>query len=591
MTPIERQIRDRIGVPQDATKVLILGMDAHMDWDWLNTFQTLVEEGNGGGQGSVLEIISQAWQLMIDNPGPPTPYMYSVCEMGFLRAALESNPDLVTKFHEKGLGRQLGIEGGGITSPDNLLPHGEAFLRNYLVGLAWLRPTLGLSSTFAYLPDDFGHDVQLPVMLEALGFSGVSFSRYPGLTEVFATDAPRQKPERLSTADGTGGGLLLGGERRVVRAGPLGAEHLLPGQRAGRRLQQHECRLALLKGYLGFNEKSSRTPYVYVPCGCDFMLPNPCLLEIAEAWNRKPDTRGVVAAVGTLGQYLELVRAWQSPNPNVLITRTFDPTPYWTGFYASRPANKILHHAAVRRSWGRRYSGRSPTRSRGPTNWHGRRSCRLAGSRWLRGGKPSCPAPITTTSPEPPSMRSIPGSNCRCSGPPTRSPRARRSTSIQEVATLIGASPGPAETPVAVFNQLGFARTGLVEMTAKPGLQARSVRAVDGSSRPVQLTAEGDILFEASAPSLGYQTCYFSDQEPGGGAAGSVQVSSTVDSVTMENGRLQVVLTREMGWAITSLRPIVAGQLQDDLVPSGQSANAARVLPRPGQHLQLRQRD
>ncbi len=28
--------------------------------------------------------------------------------------------------------------GGGITSPENLIVHGEAFLRNYLIGLEWM---------------------------------------------------------------------------------------------------------------------------------------------------------------------------------------------------------------------------------------------------------------------------------------------------------------------------------------------------------------------------------------------------------------------------------------------------------------------
>jgi hypothetical protein len=36
-----------LGVPESASSILILGIDAHMDWDWLNTFQELVNTGNG----------------------------------------------------------------------------------------------------------------------------------------------------------------------------------------------------------------------------------------------------------------------------------------------------------------------------------------------------------------------------------------------------------------------------------------------------------------------------------------------------------------------------------------------------------------
>ncbi len=173
MTPVERSIREQLGVPENASSVLILGMDAHMDWDWLNTFQTLVFDGNqnyGDINRAVQLIINQAWKLMIDNQTQGKAYMYSICEMGFVRAALELTPDLVTQFEKDNLKEQLSIEGGGITSPDNLLPHGEAFIRNYLVGLAWQQATLGLPSIYAYIPDDFGHDAELPVMLEAMGF-------------------------------------------------------------------------------------------------------------------------------------------------------------------------------------------------------------------------------------------------------------------------------------------------------------------------------------------------------------------------------------------------------------------------------------
>ena len=57
----------------------------------------------------------------------------------FCHNVLESRPGHI----EKGFGTlmqqalqsgTLRIAGGGITSPDNLIPHGEAFLRDYLVG-------------------------------------------------------------------------------------------------------------------------------------------------------------------------------------------------------------------------------------------------------------------------------------------------------------------------------------------------------------------------------------------------------------------------------------------------------------------------
>lgn len=175
----ESALRADLGVEGAQGPVIILGMDAHLDWDWLGPFEQLVREPGIGGPGSAQQIIEQAWQLMSSHQGA-TPYRYSVCEMGFLRAVLDLEPNLLEQFRRDHLATQLAIEGGGITSPDNLLTHGEAFIRCYLLGTAWQRATLGVTTTVCYLPDDFGHDAQLPVVLEAMGFAGVTFSRLPG---------------------------------------------------------------------------------------------------------------------------------------------------------------------------------------------------------------------------------------------------------------------------------------------------------------------------------------------------------------------------------------------------------------------------
>jgi alpha-mannosidase len=124
-----------------------------------------------------------------------------------------------------------------------------------------------------------------------------------------------------------------------------------------------------------------------------------------------------------------------------------------------------------------------------------------------------------------------------------------------------------------VFNQLGFTRNGLAEMPAPPGVTAQSVRSASGGTGPVQTTAEGKLLFAASVQSLGYETYYLSNQPASGGSV-TVQVSEAGDQVILTSSQLQATLARENGWALTSLQPIVGGQLQPDLVPAGQTANA-----------------
>src|ERR1700752_769168 len=354
MAPLESDLRNQLGVPDSASGVLILGMDAHMDWDWRYTFQTLIFKGytsDGITYPPVKEIIKTAWQLMIANQQSGQPaYLYSVCEMGFLRAVVELYPDLITEFTTYKLNQQLSIEGGGITSPDNLLPHGEAFIRNYLAGWAWQQASLGLQSIYAYMPDDFGHDAQLPVMLEAMGFAGVSFSRLPGSwasSQFNPLDTSQQSLYTQLTAPGKADFFWQASDGSSVFA-HLEQNAYWQANSLGQYCKDPQQAISDVSTNLGMNQPSSPSPYVYVPCGNDFAAPIPCLLEIAAAYNNQVPQPTPHAVVGTLEQYIQLVMAWSANNPGKLVSRTMDPTPYWTGFYASRPANKILHHAAVR---------------------------------------------------------------------------------------------------------------------------------------------------------------------------------------------------------------------------------------------------
>jgi hypothetical protein len=45
MNANEQQIRNRLGIPETAQYVLILDQSAHMDWDWLVTFEEYFTKG------------------------------------------------------------------------------------------------------------------------------------------------------------------------------------------------------------------------------------------------------------------------------------------------------------------------------------------------------------------------------------------------------------------------------------------------------------------------------------------------------------------------------------------------------------------
>jgi alpha-mannosidase len=565
--PVERALRARSGVQNDASPLVFLGMDAHMDWDWLNTFQDLVTTGNGSPQGSVQQLMTDAWESMVKSQGS-TLYPYAVCEMGFLRAALETVPSLLPQFQTYKLGQQLSIEGGGITSPDNLLPHGEAFIRNYLVGGTWVRTTLGLASTFAYMPDDFGHDAQLPVMLGAMGLTGVSFSRLPG-----SWASSQQTPlEGTSLYEQ----LMTSGADFVWQAsdGSSVLAHMMQSSYSQGNALRDCCgdlsgAIALVQSYVDFNQSSSPSPNIYVPCGNDFALPIPCLIQIADAYNAQTPTPPVTAIAATLPEYMAVVAEWVQ-NGGALQPLAIDPTPYWTGFYASRPALKILHHAATRRLLGAEVYGAiaDTLKSADALAWApvaaGRRAAIQQG--WEAVLPSTHHDYITGTA-----VDSVYSEEQRplLEAAATMARGARR-TALDEIAGMVGTSPGTGEQPVVVFNQLGFARSAAVTVTAPRGGTWQSVRSSDGTYAAVQPLGDDRWLFPASAPSFGYTTYYLSDQP--NTAEPVVRVTDGSDSITLTSDLVSATISKT-SFELTAMIPIVGGEQQPDLIPSGKTGN------------------
>ncbi len=103
-----------------------MGSSAHMDWDWQNWFSTNVNLTPPAHQNYfkpymqpsdvILKGVAQAMQESSD-------FIWEVAEIAFLQRFAEDEPEL---FEEIISSNRLFIVGGGITSPDDLLPHGES---------------------------------------------------------------------------------------------------------------------------------------------------------------------------------------------------------------------------------------------------------------------------------------------------------------------------------------------------------------------------------------------------------------------------------------------------------------------------------
>jgi alpha-mannosidase len=295
--------------------------------------------------------------------------------MGFLRRFQQDYPAQFGLM--KAASPRFRIVGGGFTSPDNLLPTGEFFLRNFLTGLKWL-DSVGMDwSGSIWLPDDFGHDSQLPILLQSMDVIGVSFSRIPGSCQGGPNPVPAGfEPAHEILLDTKTGGLDFwwqANDNSTVYSYYM-PEHYCAGDNINNDQMSdfsnlEEARTCVAKGkpktprdhlvnYINIRKPLAKTPYLYLAIGCDFAGPQPNLPEIVSDWNTHmfPTTKVWVTSA-TFADYNELVVDHVAKHGVSLPTRNFHgstkstsfvSTPLWTGFYASRSDLKKLHHEVSR---------------------------------------------------------------------------------------------------------------------------------------------------------------------------------------------------------------------------------------------------
>jgi alpha-mannosidase len=540
-------------------RLLILDASAHLDWDWLLPFPTLAQGGSGARAswyftdptGPVVDILTAAATLLAQPA-----YHYSICEIGFLRAFAAARPaEFATLLQEGVANGNLRIAGGGITSPDNLLTHGEAFIRTFLLGHGWLAANCpGVPPPVTcWLPDDFGHDPELPVVVEAMGLSAAGFERVPGFG-----------PSDMPTTTVSGGPSLatvVGDEKidfvwTAADGSSIVAHWLIGGYYLGHEIASTND----IDTYLGLASPPSPTPYVYVPVLMDFSLPNEQLLSVVEAWNASGGSfQGtvVVAACGSFEDYAQLV-AFHAGELDASYGHEFDANPYFTGCFGSRPELKGLHQRATRNllaaelfsivaGWARAAGGTAASGT-------GLSQAELLLEAWNLLVPSSHHDYLPGTA--------IPDVFHTEQTTLLRAADARAEWLLRDaLETIAGAiDVTQSESAVAVFNPLGFARTEIVELSREEIEDA----GIECSGPGYQQSAAGGLLFFADAPSLGYQTAYLgsgTDPKP----PAQVEPSTnpvTASEVTLTNGRVEATLAPDAQgiWNLTSVTDLAIGK-------------------------------
>lgn len=518
-------------IPASAQRVVVLEQFAHLDWDWLNFFPYNVDESgvacnSGYFVPSWVKPAATIYRMAGNLLQSFAEEAYSTCEIGFLRAFAETFPD---EFRQMVASGRLTIVGGAVTSPDNLLPPGEAFFRAFLTGLNWMDQQALPWSGMVWIPDDFGHDSQLPVMLAAIGAEGVGFARVPGAYRQNLTPAqPEPMASDILKQPVTG----VGGLDFWWKAddGSATFAHWMPnGYSQGSGLSGPSS----ISQYLSENGTGSPSRYVHVPVGNDFMPPmggevppappSREVLQWVDEWNRThPDDYAILAS---FADYVHWVKQDVASGAVTLKTRTFHgdgrnaettmfrSNPYFMGFYASRMELKRLHHEAVRLLIGAEaLDAASAAAGIGTAD---DRVERFAAA-WNDLAPSTHHDYITGTA-----------TDCVYKGeqlPLLRSVVEQAASLFEDTVAGIVTNLGSPSPGVAVLNTLGFERAGVIRMP-DGGLVWGSAQALGWN-----------IVSGATPPNVAPVRL---TQEPG--------------AVTFDNGLFRCTIRKDANWGITSL--------------------------------------
>ncbi len=539
---------------------LFVDMSAHLDWDWLYTFsQYFKYDLPDNGNSAVQKIFSKAVELINKNP---TVYFYSICEVGYLKRYVESCDDVSLAALKRAV-PSITISGGGITSPDNLLSSGEGFIRNYLVANAWLKRTLPPLAKVqtCWIPDDFGHDAELPVVLSALGFRGVGFARIPGVTNSGAPDPTVRNDLLKNGADfiwraSDGSTALAHWCVEVLNT----KQQLALGYGVGNFIGTDGPMSAVPRFANGFLPDGAQPPaytgapagIMYIPAATDFGMPMSDLFDNVVLWNKTkaPPYGNISVQIAGFDYYITEL----SKRASLLKTRAFVGTPVWTGIYGSRMELKALHYEATRTLLAAEVFGMLAQRTGDlpSTFWDDVERA------WLDFAPSTHHDYVTGTGGD---------AVYRVEQMPLLQKAAAAGRAARELAlqTIVINTPNQVGSgrPALIANALGFARQELIELKdALPYLGPDCSQPIQsaqfgGATSTVQLSSDGTLLFEAAVPSFGYVAGVL-NSVAAPPVAQPVTVDSTPSVIAMQNGLIGFNIDVNAHWGLSSVVDLVS---------------------------------
>eukprot|EP01130_Rhizamoeba_saxonica_P016674 TRINITY_DN7753_c0_g1_i2.p1 TRINITY_DN7753_c0_g1~~TRINITY_DN7753_c0_g1_i2.p1 ORF type:complete len:740 (-),score=156.30 TRINITY_DN7753_c0_g1_i2:106-2325(-) len=394
-------------------------------------------------------------------------------------------------------------------------------------------------------------------MMEALGVEGVAFSRIPGACDQGVNhNPPGVKSASEILMDRNTGGIDF---TWIANDGSTTFAHWLPGHYcAGDNIACDYCYeystpeqlLACnaqhmvtstndhIQQYINTRAPISPTSNIYVPIGCDFSMPVHELSKIVNKWNSEiyPTTK-TFAIIESFAFYVDLVNKELKEKSESLLVRnyhgtspetSFRPSPYWTGFYASRMGLKIRHYEATRTLLGSEILSVIHDGLKLRTNVNEKLF-----DIWNDLSPSTHHDYITGTA-----------TDYVFNGeqkPLLEKVLKNANILKRDLLEKLKASISVEKDSVLVYNQLGFDRTALVEYDLPKNIDLTVLKNVK------QISYNGKGLSIEHAPSLGYQTSELKSQNNE-----KIQYTFDGDCYTFENKLLSAQVCKSTNWGIKS---------------------------------------
>jgi Glycosyl hydrolases family 38 N-terminal domain/Alpha mannosidase middle domain len=349
----EHDLRQQLAIPADAKNVLVFAENSHWDPNWLLTSEEYFTR-------FVRQNLDQALDELVRDPRR----VYSVECVFFLKRFWDECPQRQAVIRDLVNQGRLRMTSSGVTTADSLLPSEEALMRDFLIGQEWLRSNgMTQEPRLAYFPDSFGYSHALPSLLNAAGFDQAGITRIDGMLfpgcdvglkaqfywegSSAATLLNQEKTLDFIWRDSDGGEIICHWNAYTYGQGDMLAYSGIARVYIFNAAMQNRTDWNVtrrINQYIKELRPISRTPYMFCPIGMDFNAPIPNLIPLLDRYNQKHYPQSGVWVVNAgLSDYLALVDCHRDRLPVL----AFDPNPYWTGFYSSRPSLKQLSHSVI----------------------------------------------------------------------------------------------------------------------------------------------------------------------------------------------------------------------------------------------------